>query len=60
VITEGVTLRMWPVGDLVVLATTEGEAEGALVSLVGHPDGSVRAAATDWLEVLRGKRAAAA
>jgi hypothetical protein len=55
-----VTLRMWPVGGLVVLATSDAEAEHALVSLVGHPDGTVRAAAVTRLEELRGSRAAAA
>jgi hypothetical protein len=60
VVVGDVTLRLWPVGDLVVLATNEGEAERALVALLGHPDPAVRGAADARLDALRGDRAAAA
>ena len=55
-----VTLRLWPVGSLVVLATSEAEAEQVLVALRGHPDPAVRGAAGARLDTLRGDRAAAA
>jgi hypothetical protein len=55
-----VTLRLWTVGDLVVLATSEPEAEDALISLMTHADGTVRSAAARELEKLQGTRAAAA
>jgi hypothetical protein len=60
VILGDVTLRLWPVGDLVVLATSEAEAEWALVALLGHPDQDVRGAAGTRLDALRDTRAAAA
>jgi hypothetical protein len=60
VVVGDVTLRLWPVGDLVVLATSEAEAERALVALLGHPDPAVRGAAGERLDTLRGDRAAAA
>ena len=60
VVVGDVTLRLWPVGSLVVLATTEAEAERALVALLGHPDPAVRGAAGARLDALRGDRAAAA
>ena len=60
VVVGDVTLRLWPVGHLVVLATSEAEAERALVALLGHPDPAVRGAAGARLDALRGDRAAAA
>jgi HEAT repeat protein len=55
-----VTLRFWPVAELVVLASSEAEAEDALVSLLAHPDPAVRTAASARLDELHGTRAVAA
>jgi hypothetical protein len=60
VVVGDVTLRFWPVAELVVLASTEVEAEGALVSLLAHPDPAVRTAASARLDELRGIGAVAA
>jgi hypothetical protein len=60
VVSGDVTLRLWPVAHLVVLATTDAEAERALVTLLSHPDSAVREACTRKLEELRGAHAAAA
>jgi hypothetical protein len=55
-----ITLRLWPVGNLVVLASGDAEAEDALVSLLAHADPAVRSAASARLDQLRGARPAAA
>lgn len=53
-------LRMWTVGSLLVLATSLGEAEAALVGLLSHQDPDVRRGAGDMLDSLRKDRAVAA
>lgn len=60
VIAGPVAVRLWTVGGLVVLATTDAEAERALNALLGDGDLGVRLRAGELLEVLRGERAVAA
>jgi hypothetical protein len=51
---------MWAVGSLLVLATSLGEAEAALVGLLSDEDPGVRRVARDMLDGLQRERAAAA
>jgi hypothetical protein len=53
-------LSMWTAGSLLVLATSVGEAETALVTLLSDGDPDVRRGARETLESLRRKHAVAA
>lgn len=55
-----VTLRMWVVSGRLVLATSDAEAERALVTLLGELALEEQSAASTLLDALRGGLAAAA
>jgi hypothetical protein len=55
-----VTLRMWPVAGRLVLATSDGEAERALATLLGELAPEEQREAHALLEALRRGLAAAA
>lgn len=60
VVVDGpVSVRLWSVGAMVVLATDQAQAERAVSMLLGHGDPGVRREAGRLLEELRGERAAA-
>jgi hypothetical protein len=61
VVADGVlTVRLWTVGELVVLATGTAPARRALAPLTGDLDPAVRREAGRLLESMDGARAAAA